>query len=450
MAGPPEEPPEGPAEEPPHGPTEEPPHGPTEEPPHGPTEERPHGPTEELWKAPAHGLEEEPPPGLAEEPWEEPAHELTDELWEELEIHTPEEIAQRRAEDRAAHRRVGRQRLLVLIVGVVALIVVIVLVTGTGGGSSVPTRTTAATTKAAKAGSGPSHLAVGGNAAVVPANILIADRNNNRLLVISPLGQVVWQSAELSPSDAYFSSSGRSVIVTQHLRAVVLLRGVDSGRVDYSYGHANSPGSGNDRLRDPQTGHLTATGRIVIADLGNCRVLFVGTKAHRPVRVLGTHQCVHNPPTSFAGPDAVFPTPDGGIVVTERNPGWIDVLSKTDKLTRSIRLSTFSAPYDANEFAPGRLIVTDRTHPGTVEELDAATGKATWTYKQTSGPGELNLPTLAKVLPNGDVLVADSGNDRVIVIDPKTKAIVWQYGHTAKPGTAAGYLHTPDSVDLVP
>jgi outer membrane protein assembly factor BamB len=450
MAGPPEEPPDGPPEEPPHGRAEEPPHRPPEEPPHRPSEE-PAGPAEE----PPHGLADEPwdEPAydLADEPSEEPAHELTDDLWEELEIHTPEEIAQRRAEERAAHRRVGRQRLLVLIVGVVALIVIIVLVTGTGGGSpNVAKRTTPAATKAAKAGVGPGHLAAGSTAAVVPANILIADRNNNRLLAVTPKGQVVWTSAELSPSDAYFSSSGRSVVVTQHLRAVVVLRGVDSGRIDYTYGHANSPGSGNNRLRDPQTGQLTKTGRLVIADLGNCRVLFVGTKSHRPVRVLGTGSCVHNPPTSFAGPDAAFPTPEGGIVVTERNPGWVDVLSKTYALTKSIRLATFSAPYDANEYAPGQLIVTDRTRPGTVEELDAATGKATWTYRQTSGPGELNLPTLAKVLPNGDVIVADSGNDRVIVIDPKTKAIVWQYGHTAKLGTADGYLHTPDSVDLVP
>ena len=197
---------------------------------------------------------------------------------------------------------------------------------------------------------------------------------------------------------------------------------------------------------------MTATGHIVIADLGNCRVLFVGTKAHHPLRVLGTGQCVHKPPTSFAGPDAAFPTIDGGLVVTERNPGWIDVLSKTDALVHQIRLSTFSMPYDANQdpHAPGTLIVTDRTHPGTVEELDAATGKPTWTYSPKSGPGELNLPTLAKVLANGDVLVADSGNDRVIVIDPTTKKIVWQYGHTAKSGSSAGYLHTPDSVDLVP
>ena len=36
------------------------------------------------------------------------------------------------------------------------------------------------------------------------------------------------------------------------------------------------------------------------------------------------------------------------------------------------------------------------------------------------------------------------------VIDPNSDTIVWQYGHTGKPGSKPGYLHTPDSVDLFP
>jgi len=36
------------------------------------------------------------------------------------------------------------------------------------------------------------------------------------------------------------------------------------------------------------------------------------------------------------------------------------------------------------------------------------------------------------------------------VIDPHTNKIVWQYGHTGRPGTAPGYLSRPDGVDLAP
>ena len=41
-------------------------------------------------------------------------------------------------------------------------------------------------------------------------------------------------------------------------------------------------------------------------------------------------------------------------------------------------------------------------------------------------------------------------NDRVMVIDPHTNTIVWQYGHTHVPGSAGGFLSNPDGVDLAP
>src|SRR5206468_2571330 len=38
----------------------------------------------------------------------------------------------------------------------------------------------------------------------------------------------------------------------------------------------------------------------------------------------------------------------------------------------------------------------------------------------------------------------------IIVIDPRTKRIVWQYGHLGVPSAAAGYLSKPDGLDLLP
>ena len=86
---------------------------------------------------------------------------------------------------------------------------------------------------------------------------------------------------------------------------------------------------------------------------------------------------------------------------------------------------------------------------GEIEEFET-NGKVLWRYDFTSGDGELDRPSLAEVLPDGDVLVCDSGNDRIVVIDPQTDTIIWQYGHTGKPGDKPGYLHTPDSAVLVP
>ena len=39
-------------------------------------------------------------------------------------------------------------------------------------------------------------------------------------------------------------------------------------------------------------------------------------------------------------------------------------------------------------------------------------------------------------------------HDRVIVVDRKTKAIIWQYGVTGVKGHQPGYLNYPDGFDL--
>ena len=43
----------------------------------------------------------------------------------------------------------------------------------------------------------------------------------------------------------------------------------------------------------------------------------------------------------------------------------------------------------------------------------------------------------------------DDYNDRVVLIDPVTNSIAFQYGHTGVAGTGPGYLNTPDGLDLL-
>jgi hypothetical protein len=114
------------------------------------------------------------------------------------------------------------------------------------------------------------------------------------------------------------------------------------------------------------------------------------------------------------------------------------LLSNVHALLAASRVSGLSAPYDANESAGGKLIATSHSRPGAVEEF-SATGKVLWPYAVASGRGQLSLPSLAQILPGGgDVLVCDSGNDRVVVIDPHRNTIVWQYGHTGQQGSQLG------------
>jgi hypothetical protein len=65
-----------------------------------------------------------------------------------------------------------------------------------------------------------------------------------------------------------------------------------------------------------------------------------------------------------------------------------------------------------------------------------------------SGEGMLDHPSLAMELPNGDVVLNDDRRHRVLVIDRASKAIIWQYGVTDRPGHAPGYLFYPDGLDI--
>ena len=67
---------------------------------------------------------------------------------------------------------------------------------------------------------------------------------------------------------------------------------------------------------------------------------------------------------------------------------------------------------------PGRYLTADYSNPGQVVEFDSR-GQLLWQF------GGLNQPSLALPLPNGDILVNDDFNNRVIVIDPVTHRIVW-------------------------
>ena len=95
------------------------------------------------------------------------------------------------------------------------------------------------------------------------------------------------------------------------------------------------------------------------------------------------------------------------------------------------------------------MLVAGYNTPGRVDII-APSGRIVWTYGPPSGPGSLAQPSLALALPNDTIAVTDDWNHRVLVIDRKTKRIVWQYGHDGVPGTRSGYLSTPDGLDLLP
>jgi outer membrane protein assembly factor BamB len=281
---------------------------------------------------------------------------------------------------------------------------------------------------------------------VVPGYVLIADRNNNRALIVSPSKQVVWQKTGLrGPDDAFFTPGFRSIITNEEFNDTLTEVSLRGRRPIWRYGHAGVAGSSPGYLNTPDDAYRLANGLTVVADIRNCRIVWL-TKSGGVARILGG-SCVHDPPRGFASPNGDTPLPDGGLLVTEIG-GWIDRLAANGSLLWSIR-SPVAYPSDAQLLPNGLVLVSSFTSPGRIVTVDRS-GRIRWSFGALSGPNRLDKPSLAVRWPNGMIAANDDYNHRVIVINPRTKRIVWQYGHTGVLGTAPGYLNKPDGIDFLP
>ncbi len=195
-------------------------------------------------------------------------------------------------------------------------------------------------------------------------------------------------------------------------------------------------------------------GHVLIPDIKNCRILLIAAGTQTPERIYGADRrpkggCKHDPPRIFGSPNGAFPMRNGHYLVTEIQGAWHSEFDlKTGTVIRSFQVPGVRYPSDSNEVEPGRYVTADYSKPGQLVMFDGD-GKVLWRYKPT-GKDALDHPSLAKVLPNGMVIANDDSNHRVIVVDPKTNRIVWQYGETGKKGREPGRLNTPDGVDLAP
>ncbi len=302
---------------------------------------------------------------------------------------------------------------------------------------------------------GSGHLMPGSDPAALPGDVLIADNLNNRLLIVDPQGRIRWQfprpgdlargQAFRFPDDAFFSPDGQQIIATEEDYSVISVIDIATHRISYRYGIPDVPGAGPDHVSNPDDAMLMPDGTLLTADIKNCRILLVKPPAHVPARIIGQAGwgCYHNPPHVFGSPNGAFPMTNGDYLVTEINGDWANEMSLTGHVAWSAHPPGVAYPSDSNEIYPGRYLTVDYSAAGQVVEFNSS-GRLLWRF------GGLNHPSLALPLPNGDILVNDDYNHRVIVIDPARDRVVWQYGHTGVAGTGPGYLNKPDGVDLTP
>ena len=171
--------------------------------------------------------------------------------------------------------------------------------------------------------------------------------------------------------------------------------------------------------------------RVLISDQFNNRVIEVDLRTHRIRWQFGD------------GSDVAGPTSVVGVNDAERF-GPFTLISGTGIPPSSPPLPGCSDP--VNGCPDNRVLVVDPL------------GKIFWQYGQAgvagAGFNQLNTPVAAIVVshfmdhPGLQVMITDQANQRVIVVD-WLHNILWQYGTTGVAGNAANQLNNPNSAELL-
>jgi outer membrane protein assembly factor BamB len=329
----------------------------------------------------------------------------------------------------------------------------------------------------------PSHLPPawpGAAGRALPYPVLIADRGNNRMLEVTPDKQLVWQYPAPGSSaghfayddDTFFTPDGSSIITNEEDEADIAQIDYYTQKKTWSYGVYGVPGYYNGHLNYPDDAYRLPDGTTITADIRNCRELFIspqdtilqqwGVNQHPWLHYCATNITSSAQTSELGYPNGDTPQPNGDILMSIINGNWIVLFSPTGQTlwkAQAPDIPDNGCQYvsDAQLLSNGDVLVADYAGPtgnssgcpavpGQVIEFNPQTLQVVWRYDVASGNGELNHPSLAEQLPNGNIILNDDYNDRVIVIDPHTNQIVWQYGVTGQVGTAPGYLNTPDGL----
>jgi hypothetical protein len=146
----------------------------------------------------------------------------------------------------------------------------------------------------------------------LPWPIVIADRRNNRLLEVTPDKRIVWEYP--SPNlifyrgndDVNFTQDGKTMVINEEDNYDLHMIDYATRQLKWTYGMPNMRGSGEGYLNFPDDARLLPDGRLVVADIRNCRLLIIDPKTSKTLTQWGKPGvCKHNPPATFAYPNDI-------------------------------------------------------------------------------------------------------------------------------------------------
>jgi hypothetical protein len=306
-----------------------------------------------------------------------------------------------------------------------------------------------------------------------PGNYLIADQFNNRVIEVEPNGDIVWQYG-LGPAD-FTEQSIIGVNDAQRVGELTLMAGTGTpggqpeapncvnpsgcpdnrvilvdrfGHIVWQYGSFGPGASGPNQLNTPvqntwlpgddQEGPRSQlpSGHVLITDQANERIIEVNM-AKQIVWQYGTTGVSGNGPEQLNNPNCAELLANGHILICDENNNRALEVTRAGQIVWQYGSGdpNVNDPVSGVAFASrlknGHTLITDSNHARIVE-IDQQK-QVVWEYFTNTDPnsnprgGTGPLPTRAVRLKNGDTLISDQYNHRVILVD-HNKNIVRTFG----------------------
>ena len=289
-----------------------------------------------------------------------------------------------------------------------------------------------------------------------PGNILVSDQFNNRVIEIDQLGRIVW-SFGLGPNDVS-PRSIIGVNDAQRVGALTLMAGTGapagteplcaagcadnrvvlvspSGRIVWQYGQFGVTGADANQLSSPVQSTWLPNFHVLITDQGNQRIIEV-TLNKRIVWQYGTTGVSGDGPNQLNSPNSAELLENGHILISdEANNRAIEVNRAKEIVATFTAGGTVNGVAFASRLRNGNTLLTDSNDNRAVE-VDP-NDQVVWQYVTNQDPGSnpSPLPTRAIRLEDGDTLISDQFNHRVIRVDHAMPAhVVASYGNLNQPG----------------
>ena len=306
-------------------------------------------------------------------------------------------------------------------------------------------------------------------AADVDNEIVEMDEANNDKCIFVTIEDIVWLYSGLSmPWDAERLSNGNTLITEFGKHTVIEVTPITLTK-EIIYGNGTA-GSGENQLNCPVDAERLSDGNTLITDSKNHRVIEVDSDKNivwqygNGTPSDGTNQLNYPMDAERLANGNTLITEEHNCRIIELRTSDYDTAKPDNNFTADSIVWQYGTtgvsgsgpnelnyPKDADRLDNGNTLIADYRNHRVIEVN--ATGEVVWQYGTTgvwgSGANQLWYPTDAERLFNNHTLIADHSNHRVIEVN-EAKERVWQYGTTGVWGSGANELYNPADAEQLP